>query len=87
MDFGKALAALKRGRLVRRSGWNGTHMYIYLDDGHDLQIRSGPHKGVTRYYEPMICMFTAHKRHQPGWLASQEDMLALDWELATRHSG
>jgi len=35
----------------------------------------------VRSYEPAICMFTAQQKHQPGWLASQADMLAEDWQL------
>ena len=29
---------------------------------------------------PVIVMFTAQGKHQPGWLASQADMLSDDWE-------
>lgn len=32
-----------------------------------------------RHYEPCIVMKTAQGLHQPGWLASQADMLAEDW--------
>lgn len=67
MTFGQAIKALKAGKWVRREGWNGKGMHIYLD--------------TFEGYDPCIVLFTAQKRHQPGWLASQADMLAEDWEL------
>src|SRR5262245_55875928 len=62
MSFGQALEALKNGKRVARAGWNGVNMYIYL-----LTV-SG--------YEPCICMHTAQGKEQPGWLASQPDILS-----------
>jgi Protein of unknown function (DUF2829) len=80
MNFGEAIEALKKGLRVRRSGWNGVGMHIYLEDWCEgaLRVRIG---GIERSYEPVICMFTAHGKHQPGWLASQADMLGEDWEI------
>ena len=69
MNFGQAISAMRDGESVRRAGWNGKGMHIYLEDWAD-----------NRKYEPVIVMFTADKKHQPGWLASQADMLAEDWE-------
>lgn len=68
MDFGDAIRALKQGRCVARRGWAGKNMRLYLDTD-------------THGYEPCIVMFTAQGKHQPGWLASQPDMLADDWEI------
>ncbi len=83
MNFGEAIEALKRGEVVRRAGWNGKGMHIYLEDAHAMTIRAGAFKGQTRLTEPVLCMYTAQGKHQPGWLASQADMLADDWEDAT----
>lgn len=69
-DFGWAIRQLKDGRKVARRGWNGKGMYLYL--------RATPANGD----EPYIVMFTAQRKVQPGWLASQADMLGEDWELA-----
>lgn len=33
MNFGQAIEALKEGKKVARTGWNGKGMYIYLADG------------------------------------------------------
>lgn len=69
MNFGQALELLKTKKHVARKGWNGKNMYLYLffEDGF-LNL------------EPCIVMYTAQGKHQPGWLASQADMLAEDWE-------
>jgi hypothetical protein len=72
MDFGSALSLLKNGKKISRAGWNGKGMYIFLD-----AQAVGP-DGML--YQPMIVMFTAQKQYQPGWLASQADMLATDWD-------
>ncbi len=53
----------------------------YLEEGFSMPIRDGMYSGAVRSYEPAICMFTAQQKHQPGWLASQADMLAEDWQL------
>ena len=71
MDFGEALSALKDGEAIARSGWNGKNMYLYLEKFVWLT--------PDERYEPVIVMFTAQGKHQPGWLASQADMLAEDW--------
>lgn len=33
--------------------------------------------------QPYLAMFTAQKKWQPGWLASQADILAEDWCIVT----
>lgn len=74
LDFGDALRALRQGRRVRRIGWNGKGMWLAL-------IGFGDAKFEDRSLEPCIAMKTADDKMQPGWLASQADMLATDWEV------
>lgn len=81
MEFGDAIRALKQGHCVRRAGWNGKGMHIYLEEHYSAVIGAGAFKGHTLKYEPVICMWTAQKTHQAGWNASQADMLAEDWEI------
>jgi hypothetical protein len=81
MNFGEAIAALKAGKMVQRAGWNGKNMHIYLEDGYSQTVGDGVFKGQKRHYESVICMFTAQGTHQPGWLASQPDILAEDWRV------
>lgn len=80
MNFGQALEALQQGRLVRRSGWNGRGMYLFLLRGDYLQqqllVLPEPLKIVDT-----VCMRTAQASIVVGWLASQTDMLSDDWEI------
>lgn len=72
MKFGEALEALKQGAKVSREGWNGKGMWLCLI----------PHSNNSWHGFPMqdcIGMKTADNKMQPGWLASQADMLAEDW--------
>ena len=76
MTFGGALEALKAGKKVARTGWNGKGMYLYLADGKLLtqEIGDGSYP-----FTDSIVMKTADKRYCICWLASQTDMLAEDW--------
>lgn len=78
-DFGFALEALRHGKRVRRKGWNGKDMYIFLAKSDDLTscICSEDMPPCT----DSICMKTADDKICAGWLASQTDMLAEDWTV------
>ena len=79
--IGWAVKMMKVGRRVCRSAWNGRGMFIYLNKSFfndDLDATDGE----RRHCEPCIVMYTAQDKHQPGWLASQPDLLATDWMLA-----
>ncbi len=87
MNFGDAIATLKVGGKVARSGWNGKGMFLVLIEGTAaVEPRAGtPYAdqmisttGVVDI-NPHIDMKTASGQMQPGWLASQTDMLADDW--------
>lgn len=87
MNFGEALGALKAGRAVRRSGWNGKGMSMILVPGSKgLVVEAGrPFAevlpvGTTFNYLPHIDMQTAQGDFVP-WLASQTDLLSDDWEV------
>ncbi len=91
MDFGDAIRAMKAGKKVARTGWNGKGMWlcIPLCDG----PREIPAKGIwgkpnAEYAElnggtvkvmPYITMKAADGTIVMGWLASQTDMLSDDW--------
>jgi hypothetical protein len=79
-NFGDALELLKAGRKVARTGWNGKDMYLYLLTEF-VVIGNGGTVVTTSmsHYQPCVVMKTAQGLHQPGWLASQADMLAEDW--------
>ena len=87
MHFGEALEALKKGYKVARAGWNGKGMWLILVPGTKSvrPVAGTPYSraGITAEVniEPHIDMFTAQGNMQPGWLASQADMLAEDWQV------
>jgi hypothetical protein len=76
MSFGSALNAIKSGLRVAREGWNGKGMWLTLIDPGNAM-----HTSIAGRYDmqPCIGMKTARGVMQPGWLASQNDMLACDW--------
>lgn len=78
-DFSFALEALKQGKRVRRTGWNGKDMFIFLAKGKDLTscICSDNMPPCT----DSICMKTEDNKICVGWLASQTDMFAEDWTV------
>ena len=92
-DIGYAVAALKSGKRVARDGWNGKGMFIFLlpaGDGiptkviHDPALRAVIESEVGgETFDAMgsVRMFTADKKVLTGWLASQSDLLAEDWEI------
>ena len=92
MNFGQAIEALKSGGKVARDGWNGKGMFlVYVPGTPDCPLRAGtPYAaalcdggtGQTHVsINPHIDMMTATGEMQPGWLASQTDMLAEDWTV------
>lgn len=87
MSFGFAIEALKAGKRVARDGWNGKGMWLVLDPGSTVtEVRPGSayHKaGLNGSFtiNPHIDMKTATGEMQPGWLASQTDMVADDWQI------
>lgn len=61
--------------------WNGKNMHIYKEDHFDILVGKGGGLEHTRHYAPVIIMYTADAKHQPGWLASQADMFSEDWQV------
>lgn len=90
--FDVAIRAIKNGLKVQRQGWNGKGMFIaYSPGAKDLPAEKfwNPHnkdfansQGGTADVLPCITMKTADNKILMGWLASQSDMLADDWQLA-----
>ena len=80
MSFGLAIEAMKKGKLVARSGWNGKGMWIVMiHPGNAMYTKVGTVGAFPM--QPCIGMKTADGNMQPGWLASQADMLADDWMI------
>ena len=91
MDFGEAIRALKTGKRVWRDGWNGKGMWLAHSPGNSaLQANKfwaasnrqfAEANGGTAEVLPSITMKTADSKILMGWLASQTDMLADDWQM------
>ena len=92
MNFGQAIEALKAGKKVARAGWNGNRvpgaskMWLVYMPPFTVEYpneRTRAH-GITDAFDcgGYIVMWTAKEVWQPGWLASQEDMLAEDWVIS-----
>jgi hypothetical protein len=75
MNFGDAIAALKAGKKVARTGWNGAGLWL------ELQVPD-THSKMTLPY--IYINYPADAKTTPGarvpWLASQTDMLTEDWK-------
>lgn len=88
MNFGEALEALRQGKKVARSGWNGRDMWIVLQEGYPGGIAinantaraTGMPVGTVCSFRPYLMMRDAQGMFVP-WLASQTDLLADDWEV------
>lgn len=96
MSFGLAIEALKRGERVARTGWNGKGMWLSLSCDGEREVAAenfwSPHNaqfarenGGTATVFPSITMKTTNAHGRVGilmgWLASQTDVLADDWQM------
>lgn len=90
MTFGAAIKELQDGNKVRRTGWNGKGMYLWLLPAATVPAEwcKEPHlkklagdNGGTVECLASIRMRTADSKVLTGWLASQTDMMATDWEV------
>lgn len=89
-SFGWAIKQIQNGSRVARHGWNGKGMWIAYSPG-SLSLPADSfwspanqeyarHSGGYATVLPCITMKTATGEILMGWLASQTDMLATDWE-------
>lgn len=94
LKFGEAIEHMKAGGKVTRAGWNGKGMWVSLSnhaptDRHvdaeqfwsDNNAAFAQSRGGVARVMPCFTMKTADDRILMGWLASQSDMLAEDWEI------
>lgn len=73
LTFGQAIEALKEGKSICRTGWNGKGMFLRI-----VQDAKMIHKGEEKTLDNFIAMKTVQDTLVP-WLASQTDVLAEDW--------
>lgn len=84
--IGWAVKEMQDGQRVRRAGWNGKGMFLFLVPGSTFKVNRAPLLGIypegheVRYHAH-VDMKTATEEVVP-WLCSQSDLLAVDWEIA-----
>lgn len=81
MYFSEALMSLYNGHKIARKGWNGKNQYVILAFMDKCTLANGEilkspkHENIGDNF----LMFVGTSGYQCGWLASQADMLAVDW--------
>lgn len=94
MNFGQALQALKEGKLVSRSGWNGKGMFIVKQIPGIIGVdvipkmvslpQSVKNKLVDRnqaiQYESQMLIINENGRAD-SWVPSSSDCFAEDWGI------
>ncbi len=79
MNFGDAIEALRNKKKVARQGWNGKGIFI------ELQVPDQFSKMTSPYIYINTTGLQTDNPDAPKslvpWLASQTDMLALDWQI------
>ena len=68
--FSQALVAIKIGKKVARTGWNGADQYVTMQ-------RPDEHSKMTL---PYAYLYNAQGQCVP-WVPSQGDLFAADWQL------
>ena len=83
MNFGEALEAIKSGKKAKRKGWNGKEQYVVLAYMQECITSSGVAISEPEHTSigSKFLMLVGTSGYQCGWLASQADMLADDWEI------
>ncbi|MCX6216409.1 DUF2829 domain-containing protein [Spirosoma sp.] len=95
-SFAIAVEAVKQGKRIARSGWNGKGMFVFQRPADTLpsailsNVKSLPEsvksflinedKGSV-LFTAYLCMYAADGSIVNGWLASQTDILAEDWTI------
>ena len=88
LPFSFALEAVKQGKKIARTGWNGKGMYVTYKPGYPDGVAAnaataqahGIPEGTNIIYCPYLEMKTADDKLVP-WLVSQTDALADDWQI------
>lgn len=84
MVFGTAIDCARQGEKIRRSGWNGKGQYVELATC--ISYKNAQGEIVNCRHDAIgnrAFAFVGTSGVQIGWLASQADMLADDWEIVT----
>lgn len=84
MDWSDALRLIKRGKAVKRNGWNGKEQWIYFVPAKEFPVVAGSALtnsqpiGTMAAMDSFIAIRVKDGTSRP-WLASQADQLSDDW--------
>lgn len=87
MNFSEALIAVKEGHKIKRSGWNGAGQFVIKAGGYVVsEARPGSdyaRAGIVGEFtiQPHLDLKNTQGHMQPGWVPSQGDLFAEDWEI------
>jgi hypothetical protein len=90
MKFGEALELCQQGERIYRTGWNGKNQFVFYQAGvatsvdfHCRAVWEWAHSKGFTMVKTMghFDIKTTADVIQCGWLASQGDMQADDWEV------
>lgn len=95
MTYGEASIAVDNGFLIQRSGWNGKGQFVYRTVGNIVskdfipKFASLPDavkaflskRGEDVVFNSSLTLYNAQGQMQPGWLPSQGDLTATDWQI------
>ena len=95
MNFGEASQHADNGCMIQRSGWNGKGQFVYRTVGNTVskdfipKFASLPEsvkafllsKGEDVVFNSSLTLYNAQGQMQPGWLPSQGDLTAIDWQI------
>lgn len=88
MNFGEALEALKAGKKLSRTGWNGKGMFVVYQKGYPEGIPCnkqtaeawGLNEGDLFVCNPYLQIKNVNGSHSM-WVPSIGDILAEDWMI------
>lgn len=94
MNFGEAIEALKEGKMITRSGWNGKGMFVFMQIPSTIgleiisKMQSLPQsvknefikRGKEINYSNQMALVNTNNLIN-GWAPSVSDSLADDWEI------
>lgn len=85
MKYSSAHQKALSGLPIRRKGWNAPNQYVFLIPGSTLTIQPAwlSQMGIkkTTPVKDVFAIFNAQGEVQAGWVPSQGDMNADDWEV------
>ena len=92
LKFGEAVEALKQGKRVARTGWNGKGLFIFMQVPSEIDAKIVPgmqslpqsvkdefvkRGGNIRYKNQVAMVYPDNTIY--GWVASPSDVLEEDW--------